>query len=193
MGEPKQLLPYRGVPLLQHVIDLVEAAGLEEIVVVLGHSAAEIEAAVRLPSNARIVVNPAYESGQASSLRLGLESASPESRAAMIFLGDQPDVAIEAIEAVLRVYASSGGPVVRAEYRGTPGHPVLLDRSVWEEAASEPGDRGAAPVLARHPEWIVSTPLDLPVPSEVDTPEDFRALAGEEIRDPDPPDLRPPG
>ncbi len=176
MGSPKQLLSYRGRPLLQHVIDRAGTAGLNELLVVLGYSAPEITEAIELPGHARIVVNTSYESGHASSLRLGLDSASPKTRAAMIFLGDQPDLRTEVIVAVFSLYAETGGPVVRAEYRGDPGHPVMLDRSIWGKISSSSGDRGAGPVLARHPEWVVPAAVDLPPPLEVDTPEDFQAL-----------------
>jgi molybdenum cofactor cytidylyltransferase len=94
----------------------------------------------------------------------------------MIFLGDQPDLRTEVMAAVFSLYAETGGPVVRAEYRGTLGHPVIIDRSIWGKICSSAGDRGAGPVLARHPEWVVPAPIDLPPPSEVDTPEDFQAL-----------------
>ncbi len=178
---PKQLLGYRGLPLLQHVIDRAEAAALDELVVVLGHAASEIEEAIELPRNARITVNSAFRSGQASSLRMGLESASPRARAALILLGDQPDLHGEAIAAVLELYRETGGPVVRAEYRGSPGHPVLLDRSVWAETSAGAGDHGAGPILARRPEWVVGAPIELPAPMEVDTSADYaRLIANDE-------------
>ena len=182
MGSPKQLLSYRGFPLLQHVIDRAGPAGLDELLVVLGHAAPEITEAIELPRYARIVVNTSYESGHASSLRLGLDSVSPRARAAMIFLGDQPDLRTEVMEAVSSLYAKTGGPVVRAEYRGDPGHPVMIDRSIWGEVSDSSGDRGAGPVLDQHPEWVVPAAVDLPPPLEVDTPEDFRALVA---RDPE--------
>ena len=67
LGRPKQLLPLQGKPLTQHVIDATIAAGLDEVVVVLGHAAEEVEAGLELPPPARAVVNPDYEAGQSSS------------------------------------------------------------------------------------------------------------------------------
>ena len=176
MGTPKQLLLYQGRPLLQHVIDGAEGAGLHELIVVLGHAASEIREVLEMPSHARVVVSTAYRTGQASSLRLGLESASVEARAAMVFLGDQPNLKMEAILSVMDRYGETGGPVVRAVYRGRPGHPVLLDRSIWGDLTDPSGDRGAGPTLAQRPEWVVPAPIDLPEPMEVDTPADFQAL-----------------
>lgn len=178
MGATKQLLPLRSAPLLQHAIDRASSAGLEEIVVVLGHAAEEIRAALTLPKGARTVVNPDYVSGQASSLRVGLAAVDSRSGAAVILLGDQPEIRPEAIRAVIERYRETEGPVVRARYGDEPGHPVLFDRSIWEELAERvEGDRGAGPVLEEHPEWVVWAPIEGPSPAEIDTPADFRRLA----------------
>lgn len=179
MGETKQLLALRGVPLLQHALDAAAEAPLDEIIVVLGHDADEIRVALSLPDTARIALNPDYASGQASSLRTGLSAADPRSRAAVILLGDQPDMPTDVIRAVIHTYERTGGPVVRARYGKHPGHPVLLDRSVWRQVATEAsGDRGAGPVLERHSDWVIWAPIDGPPPAEVDTPGDFDLLLG---------------
>ena len=176
MGSRKQLLPYRGQPLLQHVVDVLGETELDEVVVVLGHAASEISEALRLPPIARVALNPGFSTGQSSSLKAGLRAASDRTDAAMILLGDQPDVPSEAILAVRRAYLEIGGPVVRVKYRGQPGHPVLLDRSIWTEVMAPSGDRGAGPALERHPEWVTWVDVDLPPPLEVDTPHDYRVL-----------------
>lgn len=180
MGSPKQLLPYLGRPILEHVIDLAAATVPGELLVVLGHAARRIEAVVDFPTHVKIVMNPDYASGQASSLTSGLTASAPSAEAALILLADQPELPEEAITRVLDTYRRTGGPVVRAVYRGTPGHPVLLDRSIWPALVDGAADRGAGPALARHPEWVVSADLDVPPPLEIDTPADYRALtAGE--------------
>ena len=65
---PKQLLVLNGRPLVQHAVDTVAEAGLDPIVVVLGHRAEDVERALVLPSNARTVRNALFATGQASSL-----------------------------------------------------------------------------------------------------------------------------
>jgi molybdenum cofactor cytidylyltransferase len=176
MGQPKQLLPVNGKPLLQHAIDGTVGRGLDEVILVLGHSAQEIARVLRLPANGRVVVNPEYRAGQASSLRAGLRASSKESEAAVIVMGDQPFLRSDVIEDVVEVYRHTGGPVVRAVYGDQPGHPVLIDRKVWEVVVEEGGDTGARDALARHPEWVVSHHLEGPPPPEVDTPEEYRRL-----------------
>lgn len=179
LGRPKQLLPLHGRPLLQHVVDAAAAAGLDEVLVVLGHGAAEVEAALRLPPAARTVGCPDYREGQSASLRTGLAAAAPEARAAVVLLGDQPTVDADAIRAVIEAYGATGGPVVQARYDGRPGHPVLLDRRVWGEMEKVRGDRGARDVLVEHAEWVV--PVDLPgePPPDVDTRADYERLVAD--------------
>src|SRR5207302_10617386 len=124
LGRPKQLLDLGGRPILQHVLEAARAGGLDEVVVVLGHLAAEVAAALSLPPGARTVVNPEYATGQASSLRTGLAAADPGSEAALILLGDQPGMRPADIEAVASAFRRGAGPVVQGSYRGVPGHPV---------------------------------------------------------------------
>ncbi len=132
-GRLKQLLPLGGRPITQHVINAAVAAGLDDVVVVLGHKAEEVRGGLELRPPARAVVNPDYASGQSSSLRTGLHALGDDIGAALILLGDQPGIRLEAIRTVMRVYERTGGPVVRASYSGQSGHPVLFERSVWAE------------------------------------------------------------
>lgn len=178
LGRPKQVLPFRGRPLAQHAVDAAERAGVDEIVVVLGHRANEVAGALRLPPIARPVVNPEYGEGQSSSLRAGLRAAHPAALAAVVLLADQPSVRPEAIVTVTRAYGRGAGPVVQATYGGRPGHPVLLDRSVWPEVDAVRGDIGARDLLAHHPEWVVEVEVEGEVPPDVDTWEDYERLTG---------------
>ena len=83
MGSPKQLLPVGGRPMLQHAVDAAAAGELGELVVVLGHAAREVAAALTLPPGARVVVNDRHAEGQATSLASGL-AAMPADRLAHV-------------------------------------------------------------------------------------------------------------
>ncbi len=184
LGRPKQLLPFQGRPLTQHVIDAAVAAGLDEVIVVLGAQAEEVLEQLVLPPGTRALVNPDYLQGQSSSLRAALRAAGPETRAAVVLLGDQPTVRVEAIQAVVAAYERLGGPVVRATYGGEPGHPVLFDRSVWSDVATVAGDVGARELLADHPEWVTSVALAADRPTDVDTWDDYQRLIAQVGREP---------
>lgn len=175
LGTSKQLLELGGKPILQHVIDEVASCGFAEVLIVLGHRAGDIEAAVSLPDGARIVVNPDHLAGQSSSLRCGLGAVEAGSRAAAIFLGDQPRIDARSVAEVLQAFASSSKPVARATYRGTPGHPVVVAREAYAQFGGASGDEGARAFLERS-EDVVLVGIDADPPIDVDTWQDFEAL-----------------
>lgn len=180
LGRPKQTLPLEGKPLLQHVLDAAARAGLDDVIVVLGHAADEVARELRLPPGARTVVNPDFRSGQSSSLRAGLAAVAPDAGAVVVLLGDQPRLSPRAIEAVTAAYRAGRGPVIQASYGGRGGHPVLLDRGVWTEVLAVEGDVGARDILARHPEWVRAVEVGGRPPTDVDTWEDYERVGGED-------------
>ena len=176
LGEPKQLLPLAGRPLLQHVVDAAHRGGADRIVVVLGHAAARIEEALDLPPNARVVTNPRFEEGQSTSLLAGIDALGPDVDAALVLLGDQPGVDPAAIRAVIGAFATGAGPIVRARYRGRPGHPVLLARAVWADLRRVGGDRGARDLIAADPGRVTPVDVEGDPPPDIDTWEDYARL-----------------
>ena len=187
MGQPKQLLPLGGRPLLQHVIDEAASSCLDELILVLGHQAEEVRAAIHIPGRRRIqiVINREYASGQSISLQLGLGSASQRAEGAAILLGDQPQVMAELIDLVTAAFCRTGSPVVRPVYagadgHGVPGHPVFLARRLWPYVKELSGDEGARAILAAHPEWLFEVQVEGEPPSDIDTWEDYLQAAGRE-------------
>jgi molybdenum cofactor cytidylyltransferase len=176
LGRPKQLLELRGKPVVQHVIEAALTAGLDEVVVVVGHASNEVAAAVPMDDRVRVVTNPDYPEGQSTSLRAGLRAAGPRTLAAVVLLGDQPGVRADAIVALVDGWHSGSGPVVQASYGGRPTHPILLDRSVWHQVAEGAGDEGARSVLAEHPGWRSTVEVGGDPPEDIDTEEDYRRL-----------------
>lgn len=174
-GRPKALALLWGRPLLQHVLDVVASVGLAEVVVVLGHDADEIERNLRWRSERR-VPNPDPDAGLSSSLRIGLESLSPTSQAALILLGDQPLLRAEVIERLLAAFTSTAQPVAVPRYRGGGGpNPVLIGRAAWSLARETRADRGLGPVLRNHPELVGEVDVEGSNP-DIDTPEDLAAV-----------------
>ena len=172
LGRPKQLLDLDGRPILQHVIDAAAASDPEQIVVVLGHRAREIRAALTLPPGAIVAMNPDFATGQASSLRVGLDAVAESIARAVVLLGDQPSVTAEAIRAV----GEAPGPIARATYGGAPSHPVAFDRVLWPELRAVDGDRGARDVILAHADDVTTVEIGGGPPGDVDTDEDYRRL-----------------
>jgi molybdenum cofactor cytidylyltransferase len=177
MGGPvKQLLPLDGRPILQHVLDAAADAGLEDVVLVLGHEAGRIAAGVTPAAGTVVVVVPDWSAGQAASLRAGLDAAPEPSRGALVLLGDQPEVRADAIRAVVDDHATRGAPVTRAAYRGRASHPVLLDRLVWPGVEALRGDAGARSLIAAHAGRVALVEVGGDPPEDVDTPADLARL-----------------
>ena len=176
MGRPKQLLELDGRPLLQHVIDTAAAAPLDGVVVVLGHAADEVAAALRLPAGVTIVVNPRHEEGQLTSLRAGLERMPVRVDAAAILLGDQPELRFEAIRSLVEARARGDAPILRAAYGGRASHPVVLSRAVWPEVAAQRGDSGARALIAAYAGRVELVEVGGDPPRDIDTPDDLARL-----------------
>ena len=130
MGQPKAELIVDGERLIDRAVRVLRAGGCDEVVTV-------VRDGLRCP-DARVVVNPEPERGMGSSLRLALAAAS--GRRAVILLVDTPGIGADAVRAVL----AADAPVVVATYRGRRGHPVVVDRSWWDEVA-ERAEATAAP------------------------------------------------
>ena len=160
---PKQLAEVAGKPVLQHVVDAALAA-LPRVVVVLGHRAEEIRAAVDL-GGAEVVECADWRRGQSASLQAGLEAAAAEK--VVLLLGDQPLIDASLVE---RFSREPGGS--RAAWDGAPGHPAVLGSSEIAAARALTGDEGL-----RHLDWRlveVGRPL-----RDIDTPEDLEVVRRE--------------
>ena len=113
MGTAKQLLNWGGRPLLEHVLDRVASWPAGPVIVVLGAEADEILDAVDFGA-ASVVVNPQWEEGLASSLRVGLDAVSRETKCdgVLVVLGDQPEVPLRVVAALVEAFQSGRRDVV---------------------------------------------------------------------------------
>jgi molybdenum cofactor cytidylyltransferase len=170
-GGTKQLAPLGGRPLLSYALGAV--AGLSPRVVVLGHEAEAIRAAVPL-QGARPVVCEAWREGQSASLRCGLEALG-DVDAAVVVLGDQPRITRAAVDAVAAAGRGPGAAAARASYGGRPGHPVLLGRELLARAGELRGDIGFRDLLGGVEVQEVEVG-GLADPVDVDTREELERL-----------------
>jgi CTP:molybdopterin cytidylyltransferase MocA len=146
-GSPKQLAELDGRPLLEHaLIAMAAATRIETAVVVLGAHADAVLAAVER-HGAEAVMCPDWEEGQAASLRAGVAALAARVDAIVVTLGDQPAIDPRAIDRVAQ--ARDGTSLaIRASYGGRPGHPVLLERGLFERVDALRGDQGARNLLS---------------------------------------------
>ena len=177
MGSPKQLLRLDGKPLLELVLDAVNASRLDEVVVVLGGAADRIQAEVDF-GRARVVLNPDYGSRMSSSLRAGLHSLGPRVERVVVILGDQPAVTADLLDRLLALQASSGLPAAALSFEGLLHPPVVMERSLWPGLEALEGDVGCRRLIRAQPELVAALPAPAAGhhPVDVDTPDDYRRL-----------------
>ncbi len=180
LGRPKQLLEFRGKPLVQHAIDHARASKLDQIVLVLGSSRDRIGAAVD-GSGLRIVENPNFTAGQSTSLIAGLNAIDADVDGVLFLLGDQPGVTPEIIDAELAGFDGDPSAIVMTSWRGKPSHPVLIGRGHFEALRGLTGDAGARPIVAGARDRVRLVPADHPVPRDVDTEDDYKQLLADDI------------
>jgi molybdenum cofactor cytidylyltransferase len=178
MGRAKATLPLDGGDtFLTRIVRTFRDAGVDDVIVVVGHGAEAVAAAFAtsgLP--ARFVVNPDYDRGQLSSLIAGLAVIDrPGVTAVLVTLVDVPLVSAATVRAVIERYRSSGAPVVRPTSGSRHGHPLLIDRSLFEGLRRADPLAGAKAVVRAH----ASPAGDLAIDDEgaftdIDTEEEYK-------------------
>ncbi len=189
MGMPKLCLPWGDTTVIGQVVSTLLGAGLAEVVVVSGAARAAVEAALN-GWGVRCVFNPRYEEdSMLLSLQTGLRSISPQSSAALVVLGDQPQMRLETVRSVIEEYLRQGAPLVVPSYRRRRGHPWLVARSLWPELLGLQPPLTLRDFLSRHPTEIAYVEaLDDSILRDVDTLEEYESQRPREY----PPDLTPP-
>ena len=175
MGSAKLLLDLHGEPVIRRTVTPL-AGIVADVVVVSGTEDATLRRALaELP--VRFVVNPRPQDGQGSSIACGVRALRPSTRAAFIVLGDQPRLPAGLMQTLLDAFERSGKPIVAPVYRGgVQGNPVLFAAEVFPELAALGGDAGARAVVNARPERVERVVVDVAMPSDLDTPEDYAKL-----------------
>jgi len=180
MGRPKALLPIgsSGETFLTRVIRVLREGGAEAIVVVIGGDAAAVRASLpREDASITAVDNPQYEEGQLSSLLVGLAAVERQDNveAVMVTLVDLPLISPCTVRSVLDAYrAKPGAPLVRPRRGNRHGHPVIFNRSIFEELRRADPSMGAKPVVRAHAAEEVNVDVDDEGGFiDIDTPEDY--------------------
>ena len=176
MGSTKQLLPFGARTVLQTVVDTLSGADLAGVVVVLGHDADAVRESLR-GRTVLCCVNDAYREGMFSSVLCGLHHLPEDADAVLIALGDQPQIELNVVRAVLRAYREGDRGIVIPISGGKRGHPVLVNLSRYrDEILRLSGDEGLKPVMRGHPHDTLEVPVDDEgILRDLDTPEDYRA------------------
>ena len=174
MGRPKQLLPFRGKYLLQHIVD--EAFGFSDrVVVVLGANHEEISASINT-EQVNVVFNNQWEQGMSTSVHCGLSALKNTNTETAIFLTcDQPFVTAGLLRQMTDVHQKNGQPIVACRYAETLGVPVLFHQSMFVQLNGLQGDAGAKKIVMQFPDLVAT--VDFPEGAfDIDTPDDYQNL-----------------
>ena len=173
LGRPKQLLAYGDGTLLGHVVGVARSAGFDQLIVAIGGAADEVRAGVDL-AGAEVVVNDAYGEGCSSSIAAALGAVDPRAGALVLMLGDQPGVDAATVATLLA--GRGDAPLAVCRYDDGRGHPIAFGRDAFAELAGLHGDKGVWRLLDRRAEDVVEVAVPGPIPRDVDTHDDYRAV-----------------
>jgi molybdenum cofactor cytidylyltransferase len=174
MGRQKLLLQLQGKPVVRWAVERI-LPHVEDVVIVTGADDAAIRQALS-DLQVRFAVNPRPQDGQGTSIAVGVAALKPWTRAAMIALGDQPRIPDAVVRTLLEAFQTSGKAIVAPVYRGVQGTPVVFSSEIFAELRTLAGDSGARAVVAARPERVERISIDLAMPPDVDTPEDYAKL-----------------
>jgi len=177
MGEPKQLLKFRGRTLLRHTVDVAHALSCSPVAVVLGANAEQIRPQL---GSTRVLIaeNPDWREGMGTSIRAGLTALLAAHRdipAAIFMLCDQPFVTPSVLRALVATHEKTARPIVASEYNGGLGVPALFSRAFFPELLALDGADGARQIIGTHRTETIGVPFSEGA-VDIDTPADYARL-----------------
>lgn len=173
LGQPKQLLPFRGTTLLGATLDVARQCAFDQLLVTVGGAAAEVQAAVDL-GDAEVVDNPEFSTGCGSSISAAIAHVDSASEGIVLLLGDQPGVSAETVRRLIEEGGTSQVAVCR--YADGRGHPFWFARSVFDDLRALHGDKAVWKVLESGRYSVTEVAIETVVPIDVDTWADYEAL-----------------
>jgi len=173
LGRVKQLLPFRGKPLLQHTVDAVGALNIPASAIVLGAHAEAILSNIDF-NGFDTVINEDWESGMAGSMQMGLKhllADHPHLKGVLLLVADQPFISTDLLEQMMDAF-HQGNDLVACRYNDVVGVPALIGQRYFSELQQTKGDKGARQLLHSHAEEIYT--IDFPEGAiDIDTWADY--------------------
>jgi molybdenum cofactor cytidylyltransferase len=180
MGQPKLLLPWGKTTVLGQVVSTFAAVGLEDLVVVTGAAHEQIEGVVTdLSINfpVRAVYNPGYADGEMlSSIQVGMAAQKSHILAALIGLGDQPQVLEETVRGICFAFVRTKAPLVIPSFQNRRGHPWLVARPLWSSFLALPVSTTARQFLNTYTGQVEYVIANRTILQDLDTPADYARM-----------------
>jgi molybdenum cofactor cytidylyltransferase len=179
MGAANKLLAdIGGKPMVRRVVEAVVASRARPTLVVTGHQASSVVAALA-GLEVAFVDNPDYAVGLSSSLKVGIGAVPASADGALVLLGDMPQITAAHIDRLIAAFAAEDGAVIVPTHEGRRGNPVLWPRARFAEMLQLEGDAGAKRLMAAHAGDVREVDLGTDaIFADVDTPEALAQLRG---------------
>ena len=178
MGRPKQLLPYKGQPMVLHAVQSALGSKLGPVLVVLGANASLLQPMLQ-PLPVHTLVNEQWQQGMASSIKAGLQlmlQQWPRATHLLIMLADQPFVTAHTLQQLAQLQQQTSKPAAACAYAQAWGTPAIFDSTFWPALLTLQGDTGARKLLAKHPEQVAILPFEKGT-VDIDTWDDYQNLS----------------
>ncbi|HEX2979989.1 MAG TPA: nucleotidyltransferase family protein [Anaerolineaceae bacterium] len=175
MGRPKLVLPWGDRTIIETVVGTLHQGGVADIVVVTGGAHAEVCSALA-NSNGRVIYNQDYATGEMlSSAKIGLDALSDKVAAALIVLGDQPQMEAGVVSGVIDAFRKGHSRLVVPSHQMKRGHPWLIGRGLWKEVLRLPESATLRDFLNALSTEIDYVTVDTPsILADLDTPGDYQ-------------------
>lgn len=173
MKKQKMLLPFNGKTIVESVIQKIHPVLKSNVVVVLGSHYNEIKQRI---SNLQVAscFNKNFEAGMLSSVICGFNALPDDTEAAMVFLGDQPQISTDVIQKVAEAWKKSGKGIVIPTFNGKRGHPVLIETKYKSEIKELDSSKGLRQLMVENLNDIAEVEMAQPeILRDIDTPEDY--------------------
>jgi molybdenum cofactor cytidylyltransferase len=177
MGQNKLFLSLGGRTVLERAVATAIEAGLDPLVVVVGHEADRVRAALA-GSAAVPAFNPDHARGQNTSIAVGVAALPPDADAAVVMLADMPRVDAAMIRGLVAAFRERRPPLVASRYGDVVAPPILYGASLFAELRALGGERCGKAIVRRHRDEAIELAWPVDRLSDLDTPEDVARLAG---------------
>lgn len=174
MGEQKMLMSWGQTCVIGQVVSTLLIAGIEDINLVTGGSQAELKVALK-DYEIKYIYNKDFANGEMlNSVQVGLRGLGNNTEAALIVLGDQPQIESRTIQEIVQRYKSNHHKIIVPSYQMHRGHPWLLDRSLWWEVLDLAPPLTLHNFLTMHDATIDYVIVDIPnILQDLDTQNDY--------------------
>tara|TARA_B100000029_G_scaffold403489_1_gene403285 strand:- start:1132 stop:1704 length:573 start_codon:yes stop_codon:yes gene_type:complete len=174
-GENKLIKKVKGKPLILHSVENILASSIDELIIVLGFQKEILEKLIDKNEKIKFIFNKEFESGMASSIKVGLKQLSKNTESFFICLGDMPMITADIYNQLINYRKQKD--IIVPTYNKRQGNPVLFDKSMKEKIMSINGDVGAKKILELNKEKILNFEInDQAITKGFNTQKDFNSL-----------------